>query len=107
MTCPSTGAVGAPQCECGTPGVGARQAWIVPYTIAAAQPSSSAHRWNQRVYRPATIDGNVCRIQMPPSNCRLIENVLGRASTKTRAPALTMSETNCATLVCSAGLAFG
>jgi len=67
--------------------------------MAAAQPVSRAHRWNQRVYRPATIDGKVCRIQMPPSSWRLMEKVLLSASTKSRAPALTSSETSCATRV--------
>src|SRR5579875_3644057 len=99
MTCPNTGAVEAPKCEPGWPGAGVRQAWMVAYTIAAAQAMTSAHRWNQRVYRPATIAGKVCRIQIPPSNCRLMEKVLGSASTKTRAPALTMNEINWATLV--------
>jgi hypothetical protein len=50
----------------------------VPYTIPDAQPVISAKRWNQLVYRLITIAGKVCRIQIPPSSCRLIENVLER-----------------------------
>src|SRR5215469_12222983 len=68
---------------------------------------TKAHRWNQRVYRPITIAGNVWRIQMPPSSCRLIENFGLSASTKTSAPTLTSSDTNWATLVSWAGLALG
>jgi hypothetical protein len=77
----------------------------VPYTIAAAQPRISAHRWNQRVYRPTTIAGKVCRIQMPPRSCRLIEKVLLSSSTNSRAPTFTSSDTNWATLVSCAGVA--
>src|SRR5690349_3882853 len=61
--------------------------------MATAQPAIRAQWWNQRVYRPITMAGKVCRIQIPPSSCRLIENVLLSASTKIRAPSLTTSET--------------
>ena len=40
-----------------------------------------------------TMAGKVCRIQIPPSSCKLIANVLLSASTKTSAPILTTSET--------------
>ena len=44
---------------------------------------------------------------MPPSNCRLMENVLGSVSANTSAPTLTVSETHCETCVWSLGVASG
>ncbi len=63
----------------------------------------SARRWNQRVYKPITMAGRVCRIQIPPSSCRLIENVLFSSS----APTFISSEASWATRVSWAGVAFG
>ena len=37
---------------------------------------------------------------MPPSSCRLMENVLGSSSANSSAPTLTISEIHCETLVC-------
>ena len=54
--------------------------------MPTAQPMISAKRWNQRVYRPTTTAGKVCRIQIPPSSCKLIENVLLSARAKPSAP---------------------
>ena len=44
---------------------------------------------------------------MPPSSCRLMENVLGSSIANSSAPTLTISETHCETLVSSLGLASG
>ena len=79
----------------------------MPYAIPTAQPMTSANRWNHRVYRPTTIAGKICAIQIPPSSCRLIENVLFSASTKASAPTFMTSEASRATRVSSAGVAFG
>jgi hypothetical protein len=79
----------------------------VPKIIPPSQPASSAYRSNQRVNRPDTRAGKVCRIQMPPRSCRLIENVLGSSMANSSAPSLMTSETHCETLVCSLGLASG
>jgi hypothetical protein len=57
-------------------GVDTLYAAIVSKVMPASQPASRAQRWNHRVNRPNTSDGNVCRIQIPPSSCRLMENVL-------------------------------
>src|SRR5213079_2415483 len=51
--------------------------------------------------------GKVCRIQMPPSSCRLMEKVLGSSIANSSAPTLTVSEAHCETLVCRRGLAEG
>src|SRR6185312_8237656 len=103
--CPRMGAVEEPKCS--WPFHGVRYASTVPYTIATAQPMIRAQRWNHRVYRPATIAGKVCRIQTPPSSCRLMENVLLNESTKISAPSFTTSDVQRATRVCSAGSALG
>ena len=44
---------------------------------------------------------------MPPSSCRLIENVLGSVIANSSAPTLTSSETHCETCVWSLGGASG
>ena len=67
----------------------------------------SAKRWNQRVYRLITTAGKVCRIQIPPSSCRLIENVLFSSSAKPSAPTFMNSEASRATRVSWAGVAWG
>jgi hypothetical protein len=72
-----------------------------------SHPASSAHRWNQRVNSPNTIEGKVCRIQMPPSSCRLMENVLGSVTANSSAPSLTSSDAHWDTLVSRCGLASG
>src|ERR1700760_4720362 len=79
----------------------------VPAIIPASQPGSNAQRWNQRVYRPPTSIGNVCKIQIPPSSCRLIENVCGSSTAKYSAPSFTASEAHWETRVSSRGLASG
>src|SRR6266581_408079 len=86
-------------------GVATLYAAIVPKIMPASQPASSAQRWNHRVNRPKTSEGKVCRIQMPPSSCRLMENVLGSSSANSSAPTLTSSETHCETCVWSLGVA--
>ncbi len=43
------GAVEPPKCDPGVPRTGTRYAWAVPYTLATAQPVSSAQRWNDLV----------------------------------------------------------
>src|SRR5690349_16397488 len=93
--------------QCKVVGVDTLYAAIVPKTIPASHPAKSAYRWNQRVNRPLTMAGKVCRIQMPPSNCRLMENVLGSETANSSAPILTVSDAHCETLVSSRGLASG
>ena len=50
-----------------------------------------------------TIAGKVCRIQIPPSSCKLIENVLFSSRAKPSAPTFISSEASRATRVSSAG----
>ena len=75
--------------------------------MPTAQPASSAQRWNQRVNRPPTSEGKVCRIQIPPRSWKLIATVLSIVSTKTSAPTFTRSDTSLETLVSCAGVASG
>jgi len=49
------------------------------------------------VYRPITTAGKVCRIQIPPSNCRLIEHVLLSARAKAGASTFMISDASRAT----------
>src|SRR5580658_1185567 len=93
--------------QCDVVGVATLYAAIVPNTMPASQPASSAQRWNQRVNRPPTSAGKVCRIQMPPSSCRLIENVWGSSTANSSAPSLTTSEVHWETLVSWWGVASG
>src|SRR5215472_3377911 len=93
--------------QCEAVGDDTLYAAIVPYAMPASQPVSSAQRWNQRVKSPPIIIGASCRIQMPPSSCRLIEKVLGSSMANSSAPILTTSEAHCDIRVCSRGLASG
>src|SRR5581483_5034742 len=72
-----------------------------------SQPASRAQRWNQRVNSPTAMEGKVCRIQMPPSSCRLIAFWVFIPSTNASAPNLTTSEAILETVASSCGVAFG
>ncbi len=65
----------------------------------------SAMRWNQRVYKPTTTAGKVCRTQIPPSSCTLIENVRFSSSAKPGAPTFISSDASRAARVSPAALA--
>src|SRR5215831_15001287 len=93
--------------QCEVVGVDTLYAATVPKIMRASHPANSAYRWNQRVKIPRTMVGKVCRIQMPPSSCRLMENVLGSSIANSSAPILTTSDTHWETLVCRCGLASG
>src|ERR1035437_3565383 len=93
--------------QCEAVGEAELYAATVPNTMPASQPVSSAQRSNQRVNRPATSIGKSCRIQTPPSSCRLMAKVCGSSTAKYRAPSLTTSEAHLETLVWSRGLASG
>src|SRR5580704_4864227 len=105
MLTPNTMSDDAAQCE--AVGDDVLYAARVPAIIPASQPASSAQRWNQRVNRPPTIIGKVCRIQMPPSSCRLMANVCGSSMANSSAPNFTTSEAHCDTRVSSRGDADG
>ncbi len=51
--------------------------------------------------------GKVCRIQTPPSSCRLMANDRDSASTNTSAPTFTSSDTILLTWASSRGVASG
>src|SRR5690349_16755860 len=93
--------------QCEVVGVDTLYAAIVPKIMPASHPAKSAYRWNQRVKRPLTMAGKVCRIQMPPSSCRLMEKVLGNSIANSSAPTLTVREAHCETFVSSLGPASG
>src|SRR5689334_2111685 len=86
--------------QCEVVGVDTLYAATVPKTMPVSQPTRSAYRWNQRVKSPLTMAGKVCRIQMPPSSCRLMEKVLGSPIANSSAPILTVSDAHCETRVC-------
>src|SRR5450432_2215760 len=75
--------------------------------MPTAQPSSSASARNQRVNRPNTSAGNVCRIHNPPSSCKSSAYCTGRNSVKASAPTLTTSDVIFATAASPAWLMFG
>src|SRR5580692_5688136 len=69
----------------------------VPHRIPAAQPSRRPSARNQRVNKPNTSAGKVCKIQRPPSNCRSSAYCVGRKIVNASAPSLTTREAILAT----------
>ena len=80
---------------------------IVPPKKPTAHPASSAGPVKNRLNKPNTTAGNVCRIHSPPSNYRFSAIELSRNSTKPSAPSFTTSDTVFATAASPAGLTAG